>query len=113
VIFVPSFNTGTNGGFGLPPSWFRKREQCDLVRAHMPISGLIGRDFGMQDDEVTVQVRAEMLGLFLRRLRLDLGDGLMEVRNRDEVVAVLREVAGGLGWGGRALPDEGFFEAEG
>jgi hypothetical protein len=58
------------------PLGFAKREQCDLVHAHMPISGLIGRDFGMQDDEVTVQVRAEMLSLFLRRRRLDLATAL-------------------------------------
>jgi hypothetical protein len=58
---------------------------------------VIWRDYGMADGEVTVQVRAAMLGLFLRRLRLDLGDGLMEVRNRAEVEAVLREVAGRFG----------------
>ena len=58
------------------PLGFAKREQFDLVHAHMPISGLIGRDFGMQDDEVTVQVRAEMLSLFLRRRRLDLATAL-------------------------------------
>lgn len=60
---------------------------------------VIWRDYGMEDGEVTVQVRAAMLGLFLRRLRLDLGDGLMEVRNRDEVEAVLTEVAGRFGVG--------------
>ena len=60
---------------------------------------VIWRDYGMADGEVTVQVRAAMLGLFLRRLRLDLGDGLMEVRNRAEVEAVLRNVAGRFGVG--------------
>ena len=65
---------------------FVKREQCDLVHAHMPISGLIGRDFGMEDDEVTVQVRAACLAYSC--------DGLMEVRNRAEVEVVQKAVAG-------------------
>jgi hypothetical protein len=58
---------------------------------------VIWRDYGMEDGEVTVPVRAAMLGLFLRRLRLDLSDGLMEVLNRAELEAVQREVAGRFG----------------
>lgn len=71
MIFVPSFDTGTNGGFGLPPSWFRKVRAvrsgaCAYVDQRLDL-----RDFGMEDDEVTAQVR-----------------------NRAEIEAVQKAVAG-------------------
>ena len=53
---------------------------------------VIEADYGMEDGEVCLEVRAALLFLFLRRLGVDRSDGLVEIANRDEVNASLAKV---------------------
>lgn len=61
---------------------------------------VIEADYGMKGGEAVLEVRVAMLFLFLRRLGLDRGDGLVEVANQPEIDAAMAEVnarfAGGL-----------------
>lgn len=55
---------------------------------------VVEADYGMVDGAVTLEVRAALLFLFMRRLGLDRQDGLVEVSNRGELERVLAEVRG-------------------
>lgn len=55
---------------------------------------VVEADYGMVDGAVTLEVRAALLFLFMRRLGLDRQDGLVEVANRGELEEVLAEVRG-------------------
>ena len=50
-------------------------------------------DYGMVDGEAVLELRVAMLFLFLRRLGLDRGDGLVEVANQPEVDAAMAEAS--------------------
>jgi len=50
-------------------------------------------DYGMVDGEAVLELRVAMLFLFLRRLGLDRGDGLVEVANQPEVNAAMAEAS--------------------
>lgn len=54
---------------------------------------VIEADYGMDGGEVRLPVRAALLFLFLRRVRLDREDGLVELANRAAVEATLAEIA--------------------
>lgn len=51
---------------------------------------VVETDYGMVDGEVRLEVRAALLFLFTRRMRLDQEDGLVELVNRAEVMAEIR-----------------------
>jgi hypothetical protein len=51
-------------------------------------------DYEMQDGEVSIEVRAALLFLFIRRMRLDQDGGSIEVVNRAEVQSQLRRMDG-------------------
>ncbi len=53
---------------------------------------VVEADFGMQNGEARVEVRAALLFLFLRRMRLDQDGGSVEVVNRAEVQGELRRM---------------------
>ena len=53
---------------------------------------VIEADYGMKGGEAVLEVRVAMLFLFLRRLGLDRGDGLVEVANQQEIEAAMAEV---------------------
>lgn len=55
---------------------------------------VVEADYGMQDSEAPIEVRAALLFLFLRRMRLDQEDGWVEVVNRAEVNAELERMDG-------------------
>jgi hypothetical protein len=55
---------------------------------------VVEADYGMRDSEVRIEVRAALLFLFLRRMRLDQEDGWIELVNRAEVNAELELMAG-------------------
>jgi hypothetical protein len=61
---------------------------------------VVEADYGMEGGEVGLPVRVALLFLFLRRLRLDRGDGLVELANRNEVDAALAEMAARFGEAG-------------
>lgn len=52
---------------------------------------VIEADYGMESGEAVLEVRVAMLFLFLRRLGLDRGDGLVEVANQPEIDAAMAE----------------------
>jgi predicted DNA-binding transcriptional regulator YafY len=54
---------------------------------------VIEADYGMVDGVVRLEVRAALLALFLRRMGLDRGDGLVDIANRAEVEAEVKRVA--------------------
>jgi hypothetical protein len=54
---------------------------------------VVEADYGMLGGEAVLEVRVAMLFLFLRRLRLDRGDGLVEVANQAEIDAAMAEAS--------------------
>jgi hypothetical protein len=52
---------------------------------------VIEADYGMVGGEAVLEVRVAMLFLFLRRLGLDRGDGLVQLANQAEIDAAMRE----------------------
>jgi hypothetical protein len=54
---------------------------------------VIEADYGMADGVVRLEVRAALLALFLRRLGLDRGGGLVDIANRADVEAEVERVA--------------------
>lgn len=53
---------------------------------------VIEADYQMVDGEAHLEVRAALLWLLLRRMRLDREDGLVEVANREELVDILESL---------------------
>lgn len=53
---------------------------------------VVEADYGMQDGEARIEVRAALLFLFLRRMRLDQDGGSIEVVNRVEVQGELKRM---------------------
>jgi len=87
---------GERDGGEVPPDvdWARLVE-VRLRPAYRLSAGqrqVIEADYGMVEGEARLSVRAALLFLFVRRLRLDRDDGLVELANRAEVEAVLAEV---------------------
>jgi len=55
---------------------------------------VVEADFGMQDGEVGIEVRAALLFLLIRRMRLDQDGGQVELVNRAEVQGELKRMNG-------------------
>ena len=54
---------------------------------------VIEASYGMVDGVVRLEVRAAPLALFLRRMGLDRGDGLVDIASRAEVEAEVERAA--------------------
>lgn len=69
----------------------RLRPAARLSPGHKRV---VEADYEMQDGEAQIDVRAALLFLFVRRMRLDHDGGSLEVVNRTEVQSELKRMDG-------------------